>query len=47
MIARPSAARTMRFAFVAIRLWWEISSSAIVSMNCAWIAGPLTTTMGS
>ena len=47
MIALPSAARTMRFAFVAMRLWCEMSSSAMVSMNCAWIAGPRTTTMGS
>ena len=47
MMALPSAALTMRLDFVAIRLWCDMISSAIVSMNCAWMAGPLTTTMGS
>lgn len=31
----PSAARTMRFVFVAMRLWWLMDSKTMVSTNCA------------
>ena len=47
MTARPCAARQMRLAFVAIRLWWLMVSRIIVSTNCAWMTGPRTVTIGS
>ena len=36
---RPSAARTIRLAFVAMRLWWFIVRRRKVSSSCAWMAG--------
>ena len=33
--ALPSAARTIRFVFVAMRLWWLMDSKTMVSTNCA------------
>ncbi len=36
------AARVMRFALVAIRVWWLMVSRIMVSTNCAWIIGPAT-----
>ena len=46
LTARPAAARTMRFAFVAISDWWLISSSSAVSTSCASIRGATTVTIG-
>ena len=45
--ARPSAARTILFALVAIRDWWLMVSSRRVSIICACAAGALTVTIGS
>ena len=37
----------MRFALVAMRLWWLMHSKIIVSMNWASITGPRTVMIGS
>ena len=44
---RPRAARTMRLALVAMRLWWLMVSRVKVSISCASMAGARTTTRGS
>ena len=45
--ALPCAALTMRFALVAIRVWWFSVSSTKVSISCASIAGAFTVRIGS
>ena len=44
---RPWAARTIRLALVAIRLWWLMVSRVKVSISWAWMAGARTVTTGS